>query len=462
MLDKNYFYDKALEGYIRKKTNLFIKNKTSIEEIEKFFNSLCQNCNEESLPAKKILKNYIFNYYLKEKDISKIDLVKVRNFCIKTKDFFILNKFDLFLLEQISLLNSKKQFDLALNIVNLFIDESLSSSTRSIINSKKEKVEFNDNLSKANCNDYRAMKMIAESYYYGKGTSENPCLAIQWLYNLVKLYKDKWAFDFLFTIYSNDEQELKKLLMLGKNYKIVFNEKEKAKYDLLCISKKLLIFNLDGAIFDTDSLRIEKNKNSNYQISSLELFALKFVNGFENTFLKPDSPLYLGNCKVLIVTNNNEDYSNSILSNYEIISKFKTYPILNNACLKKALSNFLISHNNEYIDVYAFCSDEKDANIFSELELKFFIVNKAIGYSLNANEIIKLLDNKNSFFRNNYLYDKKTITNNNFCSNFYSKYIDDVIVYYKHYNVTNNNEDYSYYSKGSNNCPNQGKRQSLI
>lgn len=73
-----------------------------------------------------------------------------------------------------------------------------------------------------------------------------------------------------------------------------------------------------------------------------------------------------------------------------------------------------------------------------------------------------MLDNKNSFFRNNYLYDKKTITNNNFCSNFYSKYIDDVIVYYKHYNVTNNNEDYSYYSKGSNNCPNQGKRQSLI
>lgn len=462
MLDKNYFYDKALEGYIRKKTNLFIENKTSIEEIEKFFNSFCQNCNEESLPAKKILKNYIFNYYLKEKDISKIDLEKVRNFCIKTNDFYILNKFDLFLLEQINLLNSKKQFDLALNIVNSFIDKSLSSSTRSIINSKKEKAKFNDNLSKANCNDYEAMKMIAESYYYGKGTSENHCLAIQWLYNLVYLYKDKWAFDFLFTIYSNDEQELKKLLILGKNYKIVFNEKEKIEYDLLCISKKLLIFNLDGAIFDTDNLRIEKNKYSNYQISSLELFALKFVNGFENIFLKPDSPLYLGNCKVLIVTNNNEDYSNAILSSHEIISRFQTYPILNNACYKKTLSNFLKSHNNEYIDVYAFCSDEKDANVFSELELKFFIVNKASGYSLNVNEIIKLLDNKKGFFRNNYLYDKKIITNNNFCSNFYSKYIDDIVVYYKHYNVTNNNEDYSYYSKGSNNCPNQGKRKSLI
>ena len=89
--------------------------------------------------------------------------------------------------------------------------------------------------------------------------------------------------------------------------------------------------------------------------------------------------------------------------------------------------------------------------------MKFYIVKNNIGYPNDYRVVLNELNDEKNKFRNNYLYDLKRIRDNQNCVGFVSKYMDDIVVYYKYYNVTNNHSD-PFYTSGSDYSPSDGNR----
>lgn len=235
---------------------------------------------------------------------------------------------------------------------------------------------------------------------------------------------------------------------------LLYDTSLKREYYFKLFPKKLIIFDLDGTIFDTDCIRIERNNGKHFTEDDLE--NIKYIKGFENLFLKETSYFSLSQYDVLIVTSNRKIYSERLICNHQELQQHIT-SVFYAASQKKELIRRFLEEHNEYSEVYAFGDDEKDANIYAELNLKFYIVKNNIGYPNDYRVVLNELNDEKNKFRNNYLYDLKRIRDNQNCVGFVSKYMDDIVVYYKYYNVTNNHSD-PFYTSGSDYSPSDGNR----
>lgn len=209
--------------------------------------------------------------------------------------------------------------------------------------------------------------------------------------------------------------------------------------------KKLLIFDLDGTIFDTDFLRQDRN---DYSL----LNKVKYIKGFEKNFLDKNSSLNVIYNDFLIVTSSSFSYYSKLLNIYSDLKKNLNWEVLGTSYKKRDLRAFLQNVKQEYTDVIAFGDDEKDANVYSELGLDYYIVDNYYGYNKTDKEIIEISKrNKKYEFRNNYLYDLKKCYSNGE-NQFKSDYFDDIVIYYKHYYNTYRINEFGY-QEGSDFAP---------
>ena len=215
-------------------------------------------------------------------------------------------------------------------------------------------------------------------------------------------------------------------------------------YRHFMLNDSLLIFDLDGTIYDTDSLRKKRKCN---QITKDDLANVGFVKGFERMFLDENSPLFINKHAVIVITSARQDYARNLLkkSNLEI----KDVIFGSN---KKELLRQYIKEHRELRVCCAFGDDEKDANVYAELGFPFYIVNNALGYDADSDKIQEIARRNIEFnFRNNYLYDLKKLP-----YGVYSYFIDDIVVYYKAYYKTPKSE---WFGSDEMLTPNQGERQ---
>lgn len=290
-------------------------------------------------------------------------------------------------------------------------------------------------------------------YKNGLGTAKNNDKAVEVAFHFLETNYKKSEFNIVFYCFKDDEEMLKHILISGKTHNISFTDNQKEKYNTLC-GRRLLIFDLDGTVFDTDYLRIERTISN---VIGSELMNVKYIHGFEGIFLNEKSELFLGKNDVLVITSSKDYYSNQLLLGHKDFSNFVTYPVIKTSSKKQKLIEFFNINNIDCSNVIAFGDDEKDANVYSELGLKFYIVPNIVGYSC-SDEIIKIANESVNNFRNNYLYDyKKMDSKEEKTYGFYSYYLDGVIIYYKNYNVTIY-QDCQGHMHGSNNCPSQGFR----
>lgn len=188
--------------------------------------------------------------------------------------------------------------------------------------------------------------------------------------------------------------------------------------------QKGLIFDLDGTVFDTNCIREERRKNGANYISKHILDRIKLVKGFESLFLKPDSDLYLNNNKVLFITSSPEAYAKYLLKLHGFNGIEAHFAC--NTTKSKIIAKFIERSGLQHF--IAFGDEEKDAQLYSQCGVPFYIVNKYYGYDtlqdLRSNIIVP---NKKDF-RHEFMYDilKKKYDLD-------SEYFDDFVVYYCRY-----------------------------
>lgn len=216
-------------------------------------------------------------------------------------------------------------------------------------------------------------------------------------------------------------------------------------FDISKKEKKLLIFDLDGTILNTDILRQNRN---DYSL----LNKVTYIKGFEQTFLDKKSILNIIDNDFLIVTSSPQGYYTRLLNIFSKLKENLNWNVLGTSYKKRDLRIFLQNIKEEYTDIIAFGDDEKDANVYTELGLNYFIVDNYYGYNKSDKEIIETTKKNQKYnFRNNYLYDLKKCSSNS-GSPFASDYFDDIVIYYKHYYNTYRINELGY-QEGSNFAP---------
>lgn len=206
-----------------------------------------------------------------------------------------------------------------------------------------------------------------------------------------------------------------------------------------CYLEKLLIFDVDSTIFATDIIRQERQQGKEFVGKQLE--KIRYIDGFRNVFLNPESELFLGNHDLYLITSNKKTYLNDLLDTHEdfVCPNDSYYEFTSKK--KETLASFLEKSKDKYGEIIAFGDDEKDANIYSELGLNYYIVNNYYGYNESASAIIsKATKNRINCFRNYYRYDVRSIDckpPSSYTYNFNSTYFDDVVIYFK--NLYNQN-----------------------
>lgn len=437
------FAEIAQEQYEAARIDLYLKESPNYLDASVYLESLYQGGRTNYIEAIKKLEIYIGKSFLYGKNDATLDFEKARRYFDEIGDQHYCNEFDSVLSNKIDDFLNKKEFDYAFNFLGLFFDINKPTILNKKIQFEKDKITFTNLLTDAENGGYESIRLLVEAYLKGKGTPCNENKAIEWAKKLIFNYKDKWAFDIVFFRLFDNKDALKKLLIYGKENNITFDSSQEQQYTLLFLKKRLLIFDLDATVFDTDCLRIDRARYGS--IFSSRLREIKYVKGFSDIFLNRNSKLYLGNFEVLIVTSGRESYVSDILSSHKEFSDFSRYPVIRTFSKKESLREFLSKH--DYSDIYAFGDDEKDANIYSELKLKFYIVPNSIGYPNDSESIIKHLDNSLNNFRNNWLYELKKSRDG-----FQSEYFDDVVIYFKHYTIAYPERSYT---------PNIGSRKQV-
>lgn len=200
--------------------------------------------------------------------------------------------------------------------------------------------------------------------------------------------------------------------------------------------QKGLIFDLDGTVFDTNCIRAERRRVGPNHISKEILKTIQLIKGFESLFLNENSKLYLKNNKILFITNSSETYAKTLLKLY-CLDDFECHC----ACGTKdnpSKSEWIVDFvkRSGLKNFIAFGDEEKDAQLYSQCGIPFYLVNKNYGYDNNVQELMEnvIIPNKEDF-RNKFMYDvidlKKKFKKKKF--DFDTKYFDDFIVYYCRY-----------------------------
>lgn len=220
--------------------------------------------------------------------------------------------------------------------------------------------------------------------------------------------------------------------------------------------KKTIIFDLDGTVFDTDKLRV-KRSNLSFTVEDYKKFnEIPYVPGFKKVFFDKNSKLFLENFNVLIVTSGYYAYSDALLNSHADFKKYINFGVIRTSGKINSIKTFLRQNNIQTSEVFCFGDDEKDAITYTDLGLKFYLVNKQEGYQ-SIEEILKKIDDSLNNFRSVFLYDVKRIRNNKYCNGFSSNYFDDIVIYFRNYNVTKSLDGLF----GGDRCPSEGNRQVL-
>jgi len=208
--------------------------------------------------------------------------------------------------------------------------------------------------------------------------------------------------------------------------------------------KTLLILDLDGTIFDTDFLRVKRKNWDSFNINNLDKNEIKLIKGFDDVFLKQNSPFFLENCELVFITNSSAEYAKYLLKLYSDIFRIDKNNLYFNCGINR--KNYLEKIRNENIDkfdrIIAFGGDEKDALLYSLVDLHYYIVNNRYGYESVEKVLEWIIFNKENKFRINYQYDIINLKSNIYY-NFKSNYFDDLVIYYKrYYDKTNDRNDF--------------------
>jgi hypothetical protein len=138
----------------------------------------------------------------------------------------------------------------------------------------------------------------------------------------------------------------------------------------------------------------------------------------------------------IIITNSNEYYASSLISsNFPSELKEKALKYLYTSCGHnriKTINKCIQSLNYKKDNVIGFGDDEKDALIYTNVEIKYYLVNNDNGY--DSADIIreKIIEPKDVSFRNEFMYDIIEMKGRIY-SGFNSRYFDDIVVYYCRY-----------------------------
>ena len=211
----------------------------------------------------------------------------------------------------------------------------------------------------------------------------------------------------------------------------LFLDNPSTEFDFYHERKYTLIFDLDATVFDTDILRIDRQKG--YIIFTNDLEKINFIEGYNEIFLNEESRLYLKKHNVYFVTSSKEQYAKELLTHIDKkIGKYN-YALYTCAGNKKSkIINEIKNKINDIDEIIAFGDDEKDALLYSTTMVPFYMVNNYYGYS-NVDEIIngRIKPTINDF-RNIFLYDILKV-NYGKTKGFYSRYFDDIVIYYRRY-----------------------------
>lgn len=185
-----------------------------------------------------------------------------------------------------------------------------------------------------------------------------------------------------------------------------------------------LIFDLDGTVFDTNCIRAERRKIGANFILMERLKKIQLVEGFESLFLEEDSELCLKHNKILFITSSPEAYAKYLLKLHGLegfechCSCSKTKSMLITDFIKRSgLKNFI-----------AFGDEEKDAQLYSQCGVPFYIVNKYYGYDTMHDLMENVVIPDKNDFRHEFMYDVIKKKNN-----LETEYFDDFIIYYCRY-----------------------------
>ncbi len=316
-------------------------------------------------------------------------------------------------------------------------------------NQKMSHLQFESDIMR----DPSSIAKLIVCYFNGFGIKKDRNEALKRCEFFCEVKFGKVEFNLVYPLFENNDDMAYKLLNSAIDNGIVLNEKQKLRCEFLN-RNNLLIFDFDGTIFDTDFLRNKRRANST---TNLDYYKVNYIRGFKELFLNEKSKLYLGNNDIIIISSSRENYLKSILEYHKELKEFLTYPTMKTSKKKTDLSNFLSSiDRTRYKNIIAFGDDEKDANVYSELNLQFYIVPNFVGYG-DEHEVLTKSKMNLENFRNKYLYDLKRID----LSQFKSEYIDDIVVYYKNYNCTKVVDIFTGFETGSDYCPPRGELEPL-
>lgn len=140
---------------------------------------------------------------------------------------------------------------------------------------------------------------------------------------------------------------------------------------------KLLIFNLDNSVFN--------------------------IPNFNKVFLSKASPLNLFKNRVLFLTNKGEEAVKPLLEQHkEIHYTFIQYKAYSRKDFIRTQLKFW-----KVEEILAFGASEKDANIYSDSGIGFYIVSKLNGYPDVETILIEAVKERYNPWRNEFLYDHK-------------------------------------------------------
>lgn len=210
----------------------------------------------------------------------------------------------------------------------------------------------------------------------------------------------------------------KKLLEFVNKYKGISAEKPRVKMGL--------IFDLDGTVFDTNCIRAERRRIGANYISKTTLDKIKLVEGFEPLFLDGDSELCLKNNKILFITSSPEAYAKYLLRLHGL-DGFECHCSCSTT-KSKLIADFVKRRRSEVKNFIAFGDEEKDAQLYSQCDIPFYIVNKYYGYGTMQDLIASIIIPNKKDFRHEFMYDviKKKYDLD-------TEYFDDFIIYYCRY-----------------------------
>lgn len=454
------------DKYELKRSKFFLTSSPTVLEAE---NYLLRFKEKRGLESEQIIQQYIARSYVYGKNGVRKDYNKAREWYCKINSSSFSDEFDEKIGIEIMRAIEIKRLDEAKDRIPFLINKEKSRYYQAKICRAENKNPLEEYILKANRGDYTSMKILVDEYRSGKIVPQDIKQALFWAYQLFDKYKDKSAFSYLIFENYENKDKLKKLFIEARKKGIIFTREQEEQYQALMTenatrsnkqndlqtsnnltnSKRLIILDLDGTIFDTD--RFRKERNSSIKIPLSKLSRVEYILGFEETFLRKDSFFFLGNYDVIIVSSSPKEYVTFLLDSHPKLKKYIKYYLCGSK-KKKIIRNFLSKHQ-DYGEIYAFGDDEKDANVYAKLDLKFYIVKNGVGYPSQSIFIKKELNQSKNNFRKKYLYDYKTLRRmQERCGKFSSDYFDDIVVYFKCYNVTNNhyaaNEN-----KGSDYCP---------